>query len=212
MGNFLRYSAVVLVIFNLFLAKRLTIHQLNRKYVDPSHHYFLIFIIFNFFFCFSTADSLKIVGLWGSLLAIEEKAMNDNNDSLNNINILGNHILQNKSQNQEFFHRIKTDKVVPQTKRKLSQDLSSAKKICVKEEPLYDETNLHSLHALVKEEIITEPENVHLIHATTINPNDILDTNSAPQVGEPVHSVFSTGVKSVADPGHYFGKGNSNTF
>ncbi|KAK7573640.1 hypothetical protein V9T40_010831 [Parthenolecanium corni] len=107
--------------------------------------------------------------------------MNDNNDSIHNINILGNHILQDKSQNQEFFHRIKTEKVAPQTKRKLSQDLSNAKKLCIKEEVIYDEPNLHSLHALVKEEPISEPENVHLIHTTTINPNDILDTNSTPQ-------------------------------
>lgn len=116
--------------------------------------------------------------------------MNDNNDSIHNINILGNHILQDKSQNQEFFHRIKTEKVAPQTKRKLSQDLSNAKKLCIKEEVIYDEPNLHSLHALVKEEPISEPENVHLIHTTTINPNDILDTNSTPQVSASVLIFF----------------------
>lgn len=157
-----------------------------------------------FFFFFSTADSLKIVGLWRSPSAIEEEAMNDNNDSINNINILGNHILQDKSQNQEFFHRIKTDKVVQQTKRKLSQDLSSAKKLCIKEEVIYDESNLHSLHALVKEEPINEPENVHLIQTTTINPNDILDTNSAPQVSASIRfslyiydSALDTGGKML---------------
>lgn len=96
----------------------------------------------------------------------EEDAFNDNGDSITDVSVLNNQMIVNdKSQRQKFFSRIRSGKFVPQMKRKFPQDLNSTKKHCIKE---------------VK--TVSDQQNVQLIQTTTINPNDLLDTTGTPQV------------------------------
>lgn len=110
-----------------------------------------------------TADHLKIKGLC-EVPEGEEDEMDDNGESITDVSVLGNNILQDKSQKQRFFSKIKSGKLIPQMKRKISQDTNMSKKYCTKETSKINE------------------QNVQQIQTTTINPNDILDTNNHPQV------------------------------
>lgn len=88
----------------------------------------------------------------------EEDEMDDNGESITDVSVLGSQMMQDKSQRQKLLNRFK--KVPAHIKRKLPQDVNNTRKYFIKETKSVE-------------------QGVQLIQTSTINPNDILDTNNA---------------------------------
>lgn len=95
----------------------------------------------------------------------EEDEMENNGESITDVNVLGAQILQDKSPKQKLVSRFRCGKFPAQIKRKLPQEMNSPRKYCAKEN-----------------KPVEQQAGVQLIQATTINANDILDTNNHQQV------------------------------
>lgn len=92
----------------------------------------------------------------------EEDEMDDNGESVTDVNVLGSQMMQDKSQKQKLFNKLRS-KFPAQIKRKVSQEANGSRKYYIKESK-------------------TVEQGVQLIQTTTINPNDILDTSNTQQV------------------------------